>query len=299
MINQPERPEANRVTIEDLLRVKRAERPSPEFWSRFEQDLRAKQLAAIVEPRPWWITLRLPQVGRAIARFQVPIGAAAALALSFVAVREYRPFDVAPGVTSPSAVVAVQSNPVLKPRDGIAGDVVAQNEIKVSAREATSSVATPASTSVIESVPTNVIFESMPAGPGELLAMIPWTASPQTSPFETAAKPVILGELPQVYFAAAIKPAGDHYFAGSVEVDPIIVSVPSKGVDLDAVAEVSPVSPREVRRNRILASLVVADNSGDADRSRLGQAREIVSDDRLYDSVRRLGMGGDRLTLKF
>jgi hypothetical protein len=65
----------------------------------------------------------------------------------------------------------------------------------------------------------------------------------------------------------------------------------------------APLSPREVRRNRILTSLVVADNSSEIDRSRLGQVREVLAsaldDDGLYDSVRRLGMGGDRLTLKF
>lgn len=299
MINQPERAKSNGVTIEDLLRVKRAERPSPGFWERFEEDLRAKQLAAIVEPRPWWITLRLPQIGRALGRFQIPIGAAAALTLSFVAVREFRPFDAASGVKSPAAVVAVTHNSVLKPVDEISGDVVARSELKVSARQVTSLAVPAAPTLMVEAVAAKTILESLPAGPGELLAMIPWTASPQTSPFETEAKPVILGELPQVYFAAAIKPARDHHFSGSVEVDPIVVSAPSKVVDIDEVAEVSPVSPREIRRNRILASLVVADNSTDVDRSRLGQAREIVSDDRLYDSVRRVGMGGDRLILKF
>jgi hypothetical protein len=63
------------------------------------------------------------------------------------------------------------------------------------------------------------------------------------------------------------------------------------------------VSPRELRRNRILSNLAVADNASDIERSRLSQVREALSgaldDDRLYDSVRRLGMGGDRLTLKF
>jgi hypothetical protein len=86
MINSSEHDSVRKVSLEELLRLKRAERPDPEFWSRFEQDLRAKQLAAIVEPRPWWIALRLPQAARALARFQVPAGAAAVIALSFVVV---------------------------------------------------------------------------------------------------------------------------------------------------------------------------------------------------------------------
>ena len=36
------------VSLEDLLRLKRAERPAPEFWVQFERELRAKQLAALV-----------------------------------------------------------------------------------------------------------------------------------------------------------------------------------------------------------------------------------------------------------
>jgi len=47
----------NKVTLEDLLRVKRAERPSTEFWGQFESELRAKQLTAIIEKRSWWQTL--------------------------------------------------------------------------------------------------------------------------------------------------------------------------------------------------------------------------------------------------
>lgn len=43
-------------TLDDLLRLKRAERPDAAFWDDFERGLRQKQLAAIVEPRPWWLT---------------------------------------------------------------------------------------------------------------------------------------------------------------------------------------------------------------------------------------------------
>lgn len=77
----------SKVTVEDLLRVKRAERPSPDFWIRFEQELRAKQLAAIVEKRPWWHAW--PRGLIRGSRWYLPAGASAALALSLFAVREY------------------------------------------------------------------------------------------------------------------------------------------------------------------------------------------------------------------
>lgn len=73
-----------RVTVEDLLRLKRAEKPGADFWPRFDSELRQKQLAALVEHRRWWENL--PQL--LVRRAYVPIGAAAALAISFVAVQE-------------------------------------------------------------------------------------------------------------------------------------------------------------------------------------------------------------------
>ncbi len=45
-------PDGRRLTVEDLLRVKRLEKPSPEFWSAFERELQEKQLKALVK-RGW------------------------------------------------------------------------------------------------------------------------------------------------------------------------------------------------------------------------------------------------------
>src|SRR5438105_6809780 len=69
------------VEIEDLLRLKRAERPPAEFWNEFDRALRAKQLAALVGRRPWWQTL--PRVLAGWRRAGIPIGATAVAALTF------------------------------------------------------------------------------------------------------------------------------------------------------------------------------------------------------------------------
>lgn len=77
----------SQVTLEDLLRLKRVERPPPEFWEGFEQELREKQLAALVERRSWWHGL-----AAAFSRFgwlRVPLGATAVLAITLVSVRYY------------------------------------------------------------------------------------------------------------------------------------------------------------------------------------------------------------------
>jgi hypothetical protein len=75
----------HKITVEDLLRLKRAERPAAEFWATFETEIRAKQLAAIVSKRPWWDGISRAFVF--LSRHQLPVGAAAALALTWAGVR--------------------------------------------------------------------------------------------------------------------------------------------------------------------------------------------------------------------
>jgi hypothetical protein len=87
-----------KITVEDLIRLKRAERPPAEFWATFESEIRAKQLSAIVSRRPWWSSF-----GRTFAvlnRHQLSIGSAAAIALAFAGYR----------------YVGTQGGPVLAPQ---------------------------------------------------------------------------------------------------------------------------------------------------------------------------------------
>src|SRR6267154_1450431 len=76
---------SDKVTLEDLLRVKRAERPPAEFWNQFDRELQAKQLAALVGKKRWWHS-----AARTFARFSyLPLGATAALAFAFMAMHQY------------------------------------------------------------------------------------------------------------------------------------------------------------------------------------------------------------------
>ena len=77
----------SRVTVEDLLRLKRAERPSSEFWDEFERQLRQKQLAALVEKKSWWHELAVAY--SRIGRVRLPLAATAVLALTVLSVRYY------------------------------------------------------------------------------------------------------------------------------------------------------------------------------------------------------------------
>jgi hypothetical protein len=76
------------VSLEDLLKLKRAETPPPEFWPQFERQLREKQLAAIVEKRPWWCALPGLYVFVVRRRFTLAAGASV-LALGMVSLNVY------------------------------------------------------------------------------------------------------------------------------------------------------------------------------------------------------------------
>lgn len=89
----------SKITVEDLLRLKRAERPADEFWSNFESELRQKQLTALIKKRSWW--KELPHF--LASRAYVPVGATAVLAFTLISVKYYVPDQVAPQETSRSA----------------------------------------------------------------------------------------------------------------------------------------------------------------------------------------------------
>lgn len=79
----PDFPNKAPVKIEDLLQLKRAERPSAEFWTKFEHELRQKQLTALVHKRRWWHGLPVLLSRRLL----VPAGTAAIVTFTFVSVR--------------------------------------------------------------------------------------------------------------------------------------------------------------------------------------------------------------------
>lgn len=98
MSQPPQKP-----TIEDLLRLKRAERPAENFWARFDAELRAKQLAALVQKPTWSGVLRAR-----LARFALPLGATAACIMSGVVWLQTRPVpSVVTVAAPPTAQVAV------------------------------------------------------------------------------------------------------------------------------------------------------------------------------------------------
>lgn len=155
----------SRVTLEDLLRLKRAERPPSEFWGEFERQLRQKQLAALVEKKSWWHELAVAY--SRIGRVRLPLAATAVLALTFLSVRYYtQPADdqhlaaVGSPVHQAAVQTAVQSHEDAKPVS-VAAPVVLDRQ-----------PAGQTATSVEKS--TGLVAEAPPAAPEQVSRVIPW-----------------------------------------------------------------------------------------------------------------------------
>lgn len=73
------------VKVEDLLRLKRAERPDEAFWNTFDRELHQRMLQTLVKKDPWYVQLLRGFSGR-IAQ-TTAVGAAAA----FLAMMVVRP----------------------------------------------------------------------------------------------------------------------------------------------------------------------------------------------------------------
>lgn len=101
------RPEDRKITVEDLIRLKRSERPAPEYWAQFEAQMHAKQLAAIVVKRPWWDGAS--RVFAGFTRYSLPVGAAAAVALAWVGVRHISSSEATVRVAPLASVSSAQA----------------------------------------------------------------------------------------------------------------------------------------------------------------------------------------------
>ncbi|MFT3868222.1 MAG: hypothetical protein QM715_06975 [Nibricoccus sp.] len=269
-MNEPKR--KPQVTLEDLLQLKRAERPSAEFWPRFEQELRAKQLAALVQPvRPWYHGIASRKL---LLRVYAPLGAAAVVALSFGVFQ--RP-------DAPKVALAQSTSTVATPV-AVVENVVAisparaervENEFKVAAVE----------------MPAVADREVKRESSAELVV----TSSESDSANSSTSEQLLLAG------TATVKAAGQALaqMVGLIDDN----AGRTESVQNNVVEPLTQVStPRDNRRSRLLAYMVAYDphaaGSQDSARSRERITRRI-SDESVYDSISRLGVSGDRVSIKF
>lgn len=271
-------PRKSQVTLEDLLRVKRAERPPAEFWGDFERGMRTKQLAAIVEPRPWWAPLI--RVGAKVARYQLPVGAAAILAITFITLREYRTVEIA-SVYEPAVATVVSARAVA--------------DVKTISNGSVSSPIVADVPMIAPEIPVSAAMAAeVPAEQAPALAATTLGSSSHVIPVSVEPTPSARYIAENFAAARADHPELDRVLNGS-----------SRNVDL--TSRVEPLAqvnvPGQSRRARLLggiASFASTNSNNDSSLRMNDQSSSRLTERRLSESeISRIDVGGSRLTVKF
>lgn len=304
-------------SLEALLHLKRAERPDAAFWQDFERGLRQKQLASIIEPRPWWLGLNI-LLGKVPASGWVVSSGAAALL----------------------AIMALSSGSQTGPGSSPSGSL-ARVDSEVSAHSAAPAIhtpapllaaATPAASSLVSAaVPPgepSSAFSSVSSPDTALASTQPGSLSAPTSLDEQALARIETASTPVVNDAslldAAIEPAraplaeaataslsplpseADTFLGWAqqrLDFLPAFFDPPGPAGHLvsstqpDAQPEIKPANPRHARL--LARALDDADTEKSLASVRDQVVHRLADGEELYASVTRLGVRGDRLSLRF
>lgn len=106
MANHPQERQAE-INLEDLLRLKRSERPSDQFWNEFDQELHQRMLQTLVKKDPWYLQLMRGFSGRILQNTAL---AAAAVVVGMVLVRPaFQPMASSMGAIAMDSAAVVLS----------------------------------------------------------------------------------------------------------------------------------------------------------------------------------------------
>ena len=107
-----------KISIEDLLKFKRDERPPVEFWDSFELELHRKTLRALVVSEPWYGKFLRPSFAR--MAIIAPIAAVAATAVGLIYYSNSEPSkieipkDIAVNTSTPVSPALIEEIPLAK-----------------------------------------------------------------------------------------------------------------------------------------------------------------------------------------
>ncbi len=330
-MKQPSKLPASKPSLEALLRLKRAERPDEAFWSDFEVRMRQKQLAAIIEPKPWWLGASLALRKFSFPALAVTSGAAALFAVTVV--RNDAPFADG-GLASVS--VAVQANDLDSSRTVAAlAAVPARSDVPValgSPVETAPDSFTKLPERAEARVPVAAATPSVPVASADAVdaalgtialsaaALLAGLDSPAPSSSDAIGAPAMFALSPEAFAAAD---ANADWRVGGVSLAALEFAdlnlVRSESFAFNLYVSVASVRAPEVDASEAAMSVAVAPAPGsrfarlladDAPKvasnpeGALAQVRDRVlhhlgREDDLYASVSRLGVGGDRLSLRF
>lgn len=273
------------VTVEDLLRLKRAERPADDFWLEFDRQLRAKQLSALVEKRPWWRSVSFAGLWGGFRRYPVPLGAAAVLAVSVVSYRANQfPIQVSVVLPANSMLEATSAESGLP-----AGGTGIQGESPLVVAEAVGN----SDSGGLETRREHEIHLSLAR-----------SDSPTALPSFTSVAPEPSGFVSPAAAALAV----DSAWSGGSLVEPVLSrsllatstrfearALPARPV-VEPLKQITP--PSERRGTRILTAMVSMASVENAMRTTERTASRL-SEEQLYDQIRRVGAFGAGVNVKF
>jgi hypothetical protein len=281
-----------KVSLEDLIRLKRAEKPPQEFWSDFESELRRKQLAAIVGKRRWWFSVSLLN----LARLSLPAAAIAVAALTLFVMREQH--RLAPDAIGSVVTAETRTNHL----PAVAPSIVADADVGgVQPTVLLSSVHSP---SEVLTVMDGGSAESLSGG--EPVAVVS-----QQSPITTvedvekeiSLAQVILG-IDAGHGDATPRSDSHGFLANLSEKRPDPESMASStqfSEKNDPLAELA--ASLDARRARLLVSVDSREPDNLGDNPRVARTRDRIAsrldEQALSDSFRRLGLNGDSVSIKF
>jgi hypothetical protein len=279
----------SKPTLETLLRVKRAERPDDAFWTDFERGFLQKQLAACIEPRPWWLGVAL--IGRRLAPLGLPVSAGAAALLALMVLRTATPFG---HVSSPASFATTSVTTLASvPSPHIAPVVVLTKEQNDGTLVVSEGAIEPTTTLARSTV------SASPAASESTGSVSPFPPLPVVAAFlelpaaaETASTP---SQLTIAQNLEAIRAQEPELLAS---VAPAFASLEASASAADAPTEAEQVvNPRHARL------LAFADESatptGDLARVRERMAHRLAYDDRMNGDANRRFAAGDRFSLSF
>ena len=287
------------VTLEDLLRLKRAERPSAEFWPRFERELRAKQLAAIVARRPWWSELP-HRIFSNLSRYHLPLGATAVLAVTFISLRHYQPAESSPVLASSLKAISASTesvSPALErevARAAVPPAPSAEDDDALGRNETVAANA-PASLEAVPSVTNSRMLRGDVSAMNALLG-VSGSEGSENGKNSIASTSVSLPGANFASLSSSIKtPFNPAILAEKRGFENRVL--PARSVD--PLANVTP--PDRVRIKKYQPDTVFPSSEPVKVVSARSSDRIVrgMSDERLYETSSRIGFGGNHLALKF
>jgi len=285
------KPESQKpVSIEDLLRLKRAERPPAEFWGEFDRKLRDKQLAALVAKRPWW--QRLPRVVPTFARYRFILGGAAVAAMALVTLRDEPALTplamVVESVAASETLTAMPSSaagfgPLHPVVEELAPSDPVLTVVAVAAPVASNAVEVAVDAQIAEPLMPENLSRLVALGGGAVAVAEAFQAS--SSARHAAANLATARTSEQIAVGRLL--GGTNGFEAR--------AMPAR-TTVDPLQQMTP--PGESRRARLLTAMVSSAALETSARS-TERAANRFAEEGVYDQIQRFGARGDRVHVKF